>query len=412
MTADLVALRERIAAITARPKRAAQTPGPGFPSPAGGGQGGGRLPANCTEEETPFGPVVVRRDWFPDEGDHEVESLSMCLGLAPADLRRPLFLDTETTGLSGGTGTVAFLVGLAWREADGLTLAQYFLRDFNQENALLWAVGQCVSEAGVLVSYNGRCFDWPLLQTRLVMQRATWPSPPHFDLLTLARRIFRPRLPDCALQTIEQAVLNLHRADDLPGSLIPSRYFAWLRDGDPRVMDPVFTHNRQDVLSMALLLARFESVLRCSDDLHPLDRFGRARFLELRGFYDDAIQEYRQLWRQRTNGARAVLAGALGLRLARLLRRQGRWEEARVVLEECWRTQSYPYPVAIELAKLLEHQARDLNAARRIVGDALRLLAIAAVPNPQWRADLERRSQRLDRRLNLGSASLNLLYAS
>jgi tetratricopeptide (TPR) repeat protein len=163
---------------------------------------------------------------------------------------------------------------------------------------------------------------------------------------------------------------------------------------------------------MALLLARFESVLRCSDDLHPLDRFGRARFLELRGFYDDAIQEYGQLWRQRTNGARAVLAGALGLRLARLLRRQGRWEEARVVLEECWRTQSYPYPVAIELAKLLEHQARDLNAARRIVGDALRLLAMAAVPNSRWRADLERRSQRLDRRLNLGSASLNLLYAS
>jgi hypothetical protein len=94
----------------------------------------------------------VRREWFPDEGDREVEALSTCLGLAPDDLRRPLFLDTETTGLSGGTGTVAFLVGLAWREAGGLRLAQYFLRDFNEENALLWAVGQCVSEAGVLVS--------------------------------------------------------------------------------------------------------------------------------------------------------------------------------------------------------------------------------------------------------------------
>jgi hypothetical protein len=99
------------------------------------------------------------------------------------------------------------------------------------------------------------------------------------------------------------------------------------------------------------------------------------------------------------------------LRLARLLRRQGRWEEARSILEECWRTQSYPYPVAIELAKLLEHQARDIGAARRIVGDALRLLAMAAVPNPQWRADLERRLQRLDRRLQR-PASLGLLYAS
>jgi hypothetical protein len=401
VTADLVALRERIAAIAARPK--GSTPSAlGFPSPArGGGQGGGRLPANCIEEATPFGPVVVRREWFPDEGDREVEALSTCLGLAPDDLRRPLFLDTETTGLSGGTGTVAFLVGLAWREAGGLRLAQYFLRDFNEENALLWAVGQCVSEAGVLVSYNGRCFDWPLLQTRLVMRRAAWPSPPHFDLLGLARRIFRPRLPDCALQTIEQAVLDLHRADDLPGSLIPSRYFAWLRDGDPRVLDPVFTHNRQDVLSMALLLTRFEAVLRGSDDLHPLDRFGRARFLELRGFQDDAIQEYRQLWRHRSKGAPPVLSGALGLRLARLLRQRGGWEEARLVLEECWRTQSYPYPVAIELAKLLEHQARDLDAARRIVSDALRLLAVAVVPNAQWKGDLERRQRRLDRRLGL-----------
>ncbi len=406
MTTDLVALRERIAAIAARPGGSPASPsfGKAFPSPTrGGGRGGGfnALPANCTEEATPFGPVAVRREWFPDDGGHDVDNLSACLGLAADDLRRPLFLDTETTGLSGGTGTVAFLVGLAWREAKGLTLAQYFLRDFNQENALLWAVGQCVNEAGVLVSYNGRCFDWPLLQTRLVMRRAEWPSPPHFDLLTLARRIFRPRLPDCALQTIEQAVLDLHRADDLPGSLIPSRYFAWLRNGDPHVLEPVFIHNRQDVLSMALLLARFEVVLRGSDDLHPLDRFGRARFLELRGFHDDAIQAYRQLWQHRPKGASPMLGGALGLRLARLLRRRGRWEEARSVLEECWRTQLYPYPVAIELAKLLEHQARDLKAARRIVSDALHLLAMAVVPNPQWYGDLERRQRRLDRRLGI-----------
>jgi uncharacterized protein len=403
VTADLLALRERIAAITARPRVAVTSPSPA----RGGEQGGGagwfkRMPANCTEEATPFGPVAVHRAWFPDDSDHNVDALATCLGLASSDLRRPLFLDTETTGLSGGTGTVAFLVGLAWRDGDGLALVQYFLGDFDQESALLWAVGQCVQEAGVLISYNGRSFDWPLLQTRLVLRRASWRSPPHLDLLTLARRIFRPRLPDCALQTLEQAVLDLHRADDLPGSLIPSRYFAWLRGGDPHVLDPVFIHNRQDVLSMALLLARFEAVLRGSDELHPLDRFGRARFLEARGFREQAVDEYRRLWREHRSGpGQPVMRGALGLRLARLLRREARWEEARSVLEECWRSQAYPYPVAIELAKLLEHQARDLNAARRIVSDALRLLAIAVVPNPQWRADLERRQRRLDRRLGL-----------
>ena len=318
-------------------------------------------------------------------------------------MKRPLFLDTETTGLSGGTGTVAFLVGLAWRDGDGLTFVQYFLCDFNQESALLWAVGECVREAGVLVSYNGRSFDWPLLQTRLVMRRAdpAWPSPPHLDLLTLARRIFKPRLPDCALQTIEQAVLDLHRADDLPGTLIPGRYFAWLRNGDPRVLDPVFVHNRQDVLSMAVLLARFEAVLRNGDDLDPLDRFGRARFMEARGFTLEAIKEYRRLWEEGLRERRFAARGAIGLRLARLLRRNGRWTEARAVLEECWRTQSYPYPAAIELAKLLEHQAKDLSAARRVVGDALALLAIAAVSKGQWQVGLERRLQRLDRRLGV-----------
>jgi uncharacterized protein len=413
VTADLAALRERIAGITARPRDdsglATRFPslaggghGPKVPSPSGGGQGGGsgRLPSNCIEEATPFGPVAVRREWFPDDGSQEVGALATCLGFAPDDLRRPLFLDTETTGLSGGTGTVAFLIGLAWREGEGLALAQYFLRDFDQEQALLWAVGECISQAGVLVSYNGRSFDWPLLQTRLVMRRARWSTPPHLDLLTLARRIFRPRLPDCALQTIEQSVLDLHRADDLPGTLIPSRYVAWLRQGDPRALDPVFLHNQQDVLSMVVLLARFETLLAASDEMHPLDRFGRARFLESRGFHVEAIREYQQLWREhKVGGALRATRGALGLRLARMLRRQDRWQEARAVLEECWQTQAYPYPVAIELAKLLEHQAKDLAAARRIVSDALRLLAIAVVSNGQWQADLERRQQRLDRRL-------------
>jgi hypothetical protein len=322
-----------------------------------------------------------------------------------------LFLDTETTGMSGGTGTVAFLIGLAWREGDGLMLIQYFLTDFNQENALLWAVGQYVEHAGVLVSYNGRTFDWPLLQTRLVMRRVdpAWPSPPHLDLLTLARRIFKPRLPDCALQTIEQAVLDLHREEDLPGTLIPSRYFAWLREGDERVLEPVFLHNRQDVLSMALLLARLETVLGGSSDLDPLDRFGRARFYEARGFTSDAIREYRRLWADRHRELSTfALRGAIGLRLARLLRRQGSWQEALAVLEECWRTQVYPYPAAIELAKLLEHQARDFDGARRIVGDALRLLSMAVVPNAQWRADLERRMNRLDRRVARGAREFAL----
>jgi hypothetical protein len=218
-------------------------------------------------------------------------------------------------------------------------------------------------------------------------------------LLTIARRIFKPRLPDCALQTIEQAVLDLHRSEDLPGTLIPSRYVAWLREGEDDVLEPVFVHNRQDVLSMALLLARLERVLDGTVDLDPLDRFGRARLLEAKGFVMEAIDEYRWLWREmQTTRILFTTRGAIGIRLARLLRRQRLWTEARSVLEECWHSNAFPYPAAIELAKLLEHQARDLEAAWRLVSEALSLLQAAAVPNQEWKADLERLFHRLETR--------------
>jgi hypothetical protein len=157
---------------------------------------------------------------------------------------------------------------------------------------------------------------------------------------------------------------------------------------------------------MVSLLARLEGVLAGSEQLHPLDRFGRARFLEAQGFVPDAIAEYRRVWSGPWLERQSPISikGAVGLRLARLLRRQGLWNEARTVLEECWHSQAYPYPAAIELAKLLEHQARDLRAAHRVVSDALRLLRLAVVSNLEWQDDLEQRLRRLDRRLGLDAA--------
>jgi hypothetical protein len=341
----------------------------------------------------------MREEWVPATGDDEVEltALAGCLDLDQSEVRRPIYLDTETTGLSGGTGTVPFLVGLAWADGPGLRIVQYFLADLGQERPLLWAVGERL-RGGLLVTYNGRTFDWPLLQTRLVISRSPseWPAPRHVDLLTLVRRIFRPRLPNCALRTVEAAILAIERTGDLPGSLIPGRYFAWLRNGVPAQLEAVFQHNRQDVASLAVLLQVMEHVLRDGKWLRPMDRFGRARFLEARGLVDQALAEYAELWRMRPE---TISQGALGLRLARLLRRRGRWRQAQAVLEECWATQSYPYPAAIELAKLLEHQVKDVPAARRLVVDALGLLAVAVVGDDRWRKDLERRRARLDQRL-------------
>lgn len=385
---DLAALRARLASIESRPPK---------PRPPRATEDG--LPPDCRWEETPHGRVALRDEWVPAAGDDvALTALAGCLDLDQADVSRPVYLDTETTGLSGGTGTVPFLVGLAWAEGPGLRIVQYFLADLAQERPLLWAVGERLRAGGMLVTYNGRTFDWPLLQTRLIMTRlqAEWPVPRHVDLLTLVRRIFRPRLPDCALRTVEAAILAIERSEDLPGALIPGRYFAWLRNGLPGHMEAVFQHNRQDVASLAVLLQVMERVLRDGGWLRPADRFGRARFLEARGHLDQALAEYGELWRVSTD---TIPRGALGLRLARLLQRRGRWRQAQAVLEECWATQSYPYPAAIELAKLLEHQVRDLPAARRLVGDALGLLAVAVVGDDRWRRDLEHRRARLDQRL-------------
>jgi uncharacterized protein YprB with RNaseH-like and TPR domain len=399
---DLAVLRARLASLEARPAPRARPqtrPQPG-------------LPPDCRWEETPHGQVALREEWVPGDGDDfaELTALATCLGFAQSDLDRPVYLDTETTGLSGGTGTVPFLVGLAWPEdgplpsgrgrggCRGLRIVQYFLCDLGQERPLLWAVGQRLRGHPLLVSYNGRTFDWPLLQARLIMtrQQPEWPAPAHLDLLHLVRRIFRPRLPDCTLRTVEAAILAIERLDDVPGAVIPGRYFAWLRSGVPAGLDAVFQHNRQDVASLAVLLQVMERVLRDGRWLRPVDRFSRARFLEARGLRAEALEEYAELWRMRTD---AIPPGAVGLRLARLLRRAGRWRQAQVVLEECWATQSYPYPAAIELAKLLEHEVRDLPAARRLVSEALALLAVALVGDERWRLDLERRRARLDQRL-------------
>jgi hypothetical protein len=386
MSADLAALRARLAELGA--KHARQRPQAKLARP--------RFQAET--EETPFGPALVRHEWLEPDGPRGTLALARCLQLDPGSLQEPLFLDTETTGLSGGTGVLPFLVGLARYEDERIHLAQYFLTDMDQEPALLWAVGQWVQRAGCLVTYNGRTFDWPLIQTRLIMRRVrpAWEIAVHLDLLHLARRIYKPRLPDCALQTIEQDVLELHRKEDIPGWMIPGRYFAWLRGASAELVEPIFAHNRQDVLSMARLVDRFDRILQDGGELDPLDRFGRARFLQARGFQDEAVEEYRHLWQI---GIPGTHRGAVGLRLARLLRRRGRWQEAQQVLAECWRTQCHPYPAAIELAKLLEHQARDPVAALRVVAEALELMTMAVITDDRWRIELERRRLRLDKRV-------------
>jgi len=217
-------------------------------------------------EETERGRVLVVRRRFEAGHLHGRQLLDAARGMADAPLAvltrtgvppagpRLLYLDTETTGLSGGTGTYAFLVGVGFFDGGTFEVRQYFMRDLDEEPALLAALDPLLREMDGLVTYNGTGFDLPLLETRFVLARRRWPEAVfHLDLLPAARRLWSSRLPDCRLGTVEQHALGFAREWDLPGALIPSVYFEYLRRKMPGELPRVFEHNRHDILSLAAL---------------------------------------------------------------------------------------------------------------------------------------------------------------
>lgn len=209
------------------------------------------------------------------------------LALDPAfqgcDMRRMLFVDTETTGLAGGAGTIPFLIGMAWFEDESLRVQQLFLERPGEEVPMLHMLAARLAQASCLVSYNGKSFDWPLLRTRFVLNRiAVPPLPPHLDLLHCARRVWKRRLQEVRLQQLEREVLGLHRGDeDIDGAEIPIAYLAYLRgDVDARIAS-IIEHNGNDLIALSAvlvaLLERFESVRDADDPREHLSLAHLAR---------------------------------------------------------------------------------------------------------------------------------------
>lgn len=176
-----------------------------------------------------------------------------------------IFLDLETTGLSGGTGTYAFLCGLGWTEGDHFNVTQLFLEGPAKERAWLAAICSMIPATATLATYNGKTFDLPLLATRHIMTRleATWKRLPHIDLLHFARRLYRGYLSSCSLGSMEKNVLRFRRSgEDIPGAMIPAMYYQYLRSGDASPLRGVFYHNELDIVSLAVLYSHIDSVLR------------------------------------------------------------------------------------------------------------------------------------------------------
>jgi uncharacterized protein YprB with RNaseH-like and TPR domain len=292
----------------------------------------------------------------------------------PPDPDRLLFLDTETTGLAGGTGTYAFLVGAGWLEDDRFVVTQYFMRDLDEEPALLAALAPVVERAEAVVTFNGGGFDLPLLETRFVLARRRWPGMlPHLDLLRPARRVWATSLEDCRLGTLERRVLGLAREFDVPGGLIPALYFDWLRLRRGAPLARVFAHNRDDVLSLAALLGWFGQALGEAPEISPAEWAGLGRLWEPIDA-DRALVCYRTALDAGLDGEHAHF---VRLRLAWWEKRSARWDAARALWEMAARHGAFDPRPWEELAKFHEHRRRDFVAAHSVVTAAIDLARAA-----------------------------------
>jgi uncharacterized protein len=262
--------------------------------------------------------------------------------VALEDPSKWLFLDTETTGLSGGTGTYAFLVGIAWWDAGGLQVEQLFLRDFCQEHSLLQELSQRLAERPVLVTFNGKTFDWPLLENRFTMTRAIRVPQlaAHLDLLHPARALWKLRLGSVRLVELERHVLDAERLgwdrrDDVLSALIPQYYFDYLRGGSAQPLAGVVRHNQLDLRGLAALSTKISSLLDTreteNEETHSLDLFGLSKFLHKRGERERAHAACAKALEQ---GLPAEFHPRATKELALMLKRRGDTERARELWEQ------------------------------------------------------------------------------
>ncbi len=283
-----------------------------------------------------------------------------------------LFLDTETTGLAGGTGTMAFLIGLGWFEDGQFHIRQILARDFGEEKAALAHLGEIAGQKKFLVTFNGKAFDVNLLTTRFILNRlkSDLASMPHLDLLHPSRRILGHRLENSRLATLEAEVLGVEREGDIPGWEIPQRYFDWLRERDGRLLASIFEHNRLDVISMASLTAHLTEILTAQElmqNVHDADYLAAARLLLKRRDSCGVEKILNMFDDRRCTGISAISKKELSF----LYKRNGRWQEAAQIWQELVAAMPADYSAISELAKWLEHHVRDYQRAKNLVETAL-----------------------------------------
>lgn len=286
------------------------------------------------------------------------------------DIAKCLFLDTETTGLSSGAGTVVFLVGLG-QIADGrFRVDQYMIRDYPSEALLLEEIARRLEVCDTVISYNGKTFDMPLIKSRFTLMRMAdrYREPYELDLLYPARRLWKLRLDSVKLGNVEEKILGIRREDDVPGSEVPQRFFDYLKDGDLTRLEGVIDHNRQDIVSLQKLLCELNDRYARPEAMESrLDLFSAGKAMERGGDLGLSRRLYEIAAKPAVLRLGSLKENAIGgeanRRLYLLLRREGRYEECRMTLDTMIRRKQkgiFPY---VETAKLLEHRSKDEKGA-------------------------------------------------
>jgi uncharacterized protein YprB with RNaseH-like and TPR domain len=338
-----------------------------------------------------------------------------------------VFFDLETTGLSGGAGTQAFLVGCAWFDpVGGFVTRQFLLTQYADERALLETVAAELATAGALVSFNGKSFDAPLLETRFLFHRLAWNGRqlPHVDVLHPARRFWKrgggggadiartwASEPSFSLIALERDIVGARRTGDIPGFEIPARYFQFVRTGDPRPLVAVLEHNRLDLLTLAALTARLLHLTRSGPDAarDAREALGLGH-IYARGACDERARTAFRSAIERCRSPRTaydpIRIEALRA-LALALRRAQCYEEAASTWGELLAIRGCPPPLEREATAALaihhEHRRRDFTAAK-----AFALRNLEAVQQPIWRDAARHRLARLERKMVAESLKLEV----
>lgn len=323
----------------------------------------------------------------------------------PLNLRSCVFVDLETTGLAGGAGTFAFLIGIGHIELDYIVVRQYVLPDFQHEWLALKLLNNLFLSFDSIVSFNGKTYDIPLLKNRFILNKMDSPLEDleHFDVLHLARRVWKRRVKACDLQNLEYVILNQQRVNDIPGALIPHIYFEFIRKRKVLLLRDVLEHNYYDIVNLVLLTIKIGKILNdpLAELSYPEDIFSLAQYFNRTHFQEEAKRLYTYLTKFEPD---SLIGKEANFWLAMLYKKNGDFENTGKLMRKLLQTQKDHPGAIVELAKYYEHRAKDLTAALKIVDQAIHYIELLdrlgkKTPLTAIESELKYRQKRLLRKI-------------